>query len=311
MTSYGFGFGQSGRHCVRCGKELTDAASMLVGVGPVCRKLDNALLAQAIPSDLPKAVEAYKSVDVGTLPPETISTFLKIESALIAADALYCLDWRETVKLIEWICSWGGTPSCGLMNIVSALGYVGLVAMWKGEAASGQATISFAEGRLFVSGPKNKAFRFAIKKVAGWKFHPSKMAGERPSWSLPHTQAQAFEKLIVTHYPNHTPMTEALNAASVFHPVEPPMPPQFSGVPLPTPVLNPPAAYVSVSPEGLLLVKTPYNVAFLDMLKCSIPYGKRGWDPVSKVWKVAAEFKPQVLKALSQFFPLADVSAVL
>ena len=142
-------FGHIGqRFCSRCYKQLTDAASMEVGVGPICRHLDNALMAQCIPSNVEAAVAAYRGLDVGTLPPETVNTFVKIEADLVADNAATRLDWREVVKRIEWMRSHGmpqGTDAA-LIAIVGALGYIGVVSMWLGEASSGEATCSFVEG---------------------------------------------------------------------------------------------------------------------------------------------------------------------
>ena len=45
------------RHCSRCQKALTDAVSLEVGVGPICRSIDNHVLAVTIPADLVAAAD--------------------------------------------------------------------------------------------------------------------------------------------------------------------------------------------------------------------------------------------------------------
>jgi hypothetical protein len=320
---YHIGVGQ--RFCSRCYKALTDAASMEVGVGPICRKLDNALLAAKIPSDLPKALEAYKLVDVGTLPPETVATFIKLEADLIAADAGSRHDWRETVKRIEWMRSFGmpGHTYGHLLAIVEALGYIGVAAMWKGEAASGEATCAFVEGRLMVQGPQNKSFRIAVKKLMGWKFTPVKPGKERPWWSLPASSGDVFTKLVMSHYPNSKGLGEAVSAAQTYAAEQKaiaeakakaaalaamPVAPVVEVAPAVTPAPSAPA-YIKLAENGALLLKTPYNKGFIAELKTSIPYGSRAWDGMDKVWKVAPEYKAQAVASTLKYFEAADVSA--
>ena len=75
---------------------------MEVGIGPICRKLDNALLAKLIPADVESARTAAKKVLINELPAETFNTFSNVlEDLEIGTD-----DWRKTVKRIEWILSW-------------------------------------------------------------------------------------------------------------------------------------------------------------------------------------------------------------
>jgi len=298
------------RFCSRCYKALTDAASMEVGVGPVCRNLDNALLAQTIPSNIEAAVAAYQSLDVGTLSPEVVNTFIKIETDLVADGAATRLDWREVVKRIEWMRSYGMPSKTdeALIAIVKALGYIGIVSMWCGEASSGEATCSFADGRFIVSGPQNKAFRISIKKVSGYRFHYAKTGEDRPSWSLPASQGAAFKSLVATHYPNHKGLQDALASAGAFLASQPAPEATPVAPAAPEPVQAAPSAYVKVAEGGALLLKTPYNGGFIAEIK-TIPYKSRAWDGIDKVWKVSPEYKARALATLLKFFPDADTSA--
>jgi len=212
------------RTCSRCGKELTDAASQECGVGPVCRKMDNALFAATIPSNLTVAVQSYKNINVGHLPVEAIPTFIRMEADLLAEDAETRLDWRETVKRVEWLRSFNCLPTeaiYSLYGIADGLGYVGLVSMWKGGASSGKATIWYQKGRLYAKGPMNKAFRIAFKHMTGWMFHSkngyavdhaesSLTVEQKPCWSVPASQAASFSLVIKKHYPNHEGLKDAL-----------------------------------------------------------------------------------------------------
>lgn len=305
------------RNCCRCHLPLTDAASLNEGIGPICRKLDNALLARLIPSNLEAALAAYKSVDVLALVSDTMPTFMDLEAALIDPNASTREDWRKEVKRVEWILSFGQTYQNvkALKAMVLALGYVGIVSLWNGEAATGLATVWFdgEKGRLCVRGPQNKAARIALKKILGWVFHPVKAADEKPHWSVPAERESQFFTAVATHYPNFEGLNESIKLAKSYNetqaalkasaeklakiitldPVTPP--------PEPTVTLWSPG--VSLEEEGSVLkVKTPYHVCFIATLK-GLPYAVRKWNPTEKVWEVQATYRSQVEEMLNKFFP--------
>ena len=310
MFHKGFGHSSQGsRHCFRCDLPLTDAASLNEGIGPICRKLDNAVLARLIPSNLPEAVNAFKLVDVLNLAPDTVRGFLVLESALTASDAPTREDWREVAKRIEWMLSFAQTyqNTERLKTLVLSLGYVGLVALWNGEAATGKASVLFnavhpgpdqltqiphiGGWRLFVSGPKKKAARFALKKIPGSTFHqatPFVKAG----WSVPACQHEAFRLAVIKHYPNFEGLDLAIKAAKE------------------SLVLPPGVSVTQIQPlvlitevEGQLKVKTPYNPDFVTDLKNTIPVYGRKWDPIERVWVVNVGFKAKVSDVVAKHFP--------
>jgi len=208
---------QASRNCCRCRLPLTDAGSLNEGIGPICRKLDNELLARLIPADYPKAMEYFHLVDMLALHPETMNVFMSLENAIAAEYASGKLDWRKQVKQVEWILSfhqnWANIKA--LKSMVMALGYVGIVSLWNGEAATGKAIVCFCpdDGRLYVSGPQNKAAKLSLKKIYGWKFHPVKNAEERPSWSVPGGQFEKFFNSVIAHYPNFEGLQDAIKLA--------------------------------------------------------------------------------------------------
>jgi hypothetical protein len=304
------------RHCFRCALPLTDAASLNEGIGPVCRKLDNALLARLIPSDMAKVLEAYASVDVLELTPETMETFQNLEAALRASDAASREDWRIEVKRIEWILSHNQTRANikALCGVVLGLGYVGLVALWMGEAATGLASVfPMAEGRLGVSGPQNKAARYAFKKIHGYQFHPVGPTVSKACWSFPADKYREFRLAIITHYPHFEFLQETIEAAEIYlaeqqvlaeaqaakdaaqakqdaeklasispAPVAPALP---SGAPI--------ISIIEVN--GTLKVKTPFRMSYIAELrktdKATLP---RKWNVSESVWEFPVAFKAAV-----------------
>ena len=271
------------RSCCRCRKDLTDAASMEVGIGPICRKLDNALLAKLIPADVESARTAAKKVLINELPAETFNTFSNVlEDLEIGTD-----DWRKTVKRIEWILSWSPNWSDKetLISIVHALGYWGLAALLSGEAATGLATVTLENGRLYLRGPRNKAGKDALKQVSGRKFHPAE-DGIKASWSVPVSSAKAFRECVITHWPNFTGLDEAL--ASVMTSAQPVA--QVAAVPTSSP--------------GWLSIKTPYNAAFVQDVK-SLPYRSRRWNGDARVWEIEEQYLPHVTELVSKHYGAA------
>lgn len=310
---------QSGRSCVRCHKELTDAASMEAGIGPVCRKLDNALLAAQIPADISAARLALSNVPIEALEPQTMVTFAEVDGALNAPSALMRSDWRKEVKRLEWLLSFEASRKAALValtGVVRSLGYVGLASLWEGKASTGVAKVRFADGRLYVAGPRNADFRYAIKQLAGWKFHPAQ-GTERPEWSVAAASYSAFNAAVMSYYPVSDGRQEAVKAAEDFvnsilatasNPV----------AALPVVAVAPIGAPTSVASKGKVRVEsgaewmkvyTPYNAHFITDLKQQVAYGARRWEPVSRCWEVKATEQGIVQGLLNKYFGAGEVIA--
>jgi len=287
------------RHCFRCSLPLTDAASLNEGIGPVCRKLDNALLARLIPSDIAKVLTVYKAVDPLTLVPSTLATFIELEGAFIAADAATREDWRKEVKRIEWLLSHGQTHQNveSLKTIVLALGYVGIVALWSGEAATGLASVFCFGGRLAVSGPQNKAARQAFKKISGWKFHPVSAEISHACWSFPAGAFEAVRLAVSKHYPHNEGLSEAVKAAQIHaEALKAALPPPAPVPVAVAPVQTPSAPIISIIEVGeTLKVKTPYRISYIAELRhTDKTFLPRKWNPDEKVWEFPIAFKAKV-----------------
>lgn len=264
------------RFCAYCGKELTDAASMNVGVGPICRKMENHVLAALIPADVGLARFIYRKLEdsMDKFPAEAHATVDKIWTDLADAENK---DWRTTCKRVEWLLSFSVPKSVreALISIVDALGYVSLASLLNGEAAKGKATVTFEGGRIFIKGPRNKAGRLALRAIKGRKFH-----AESKRWSVPADKADEFKKAVWKHWPNNEGLNDAIGAAY-----------EFEASKVEEAEALPPVAApkVTVVNDGTVLkIASPYNKGFIAALKAEILVWKeRRWNPAEKVWEVA------------------------
>lgn len=288
----------SGRSCCRCQKELTDAASMEAGIGPICRKQDNALLANSIPANPPEALMHLLQIDDALLDPVSHNTFKDVRDELAAN--LMGTDWRKTIKRIEWILSFEVNRKAALEKftaIAQSLGYLGLAALWNGQASTGQAQVWFANGRLWVIGPRNGAARYALKQLGGMFYTsacPPGSTHSKPAWSVPAKNADGFKKAIHTHYPMNVGMNDAILAAEEAAKQAAAQVPTTAAPAAPT-TNNGGSVKHRIEQKGKTLnIKTPYDANFIADLKTTVPYAYRAWEPAEKAWKVDAQYLDQV-----------------
>lgn len=295
------------RNCTRCWKELTDAASMEAGIGPICRNLDNELLARLIPSDLAAARASFEAVDLTAVAPETLKTLTEVHGALFGDDSATRDDWRVEVKRIEWALSFpaNNAARADLTKVIASLGYVGLASLWNGEAATGKATCTFTKGRLTVVGPRNKAARMAFRLIPGRKFHDAGAFAEKASWSFPAEQHAAFFSAIIKHYPNFTGLTEAIEAAKAAWAASPAPEAKRGAAPVAA------APKCSMKIEGLFVkVSSPYKPEYITDLKSAFPYSDRRWNAGEKCWEVVAIHKAKVEDIIKKHFGADALGAV-
>lgn len=292
------------RECVRCGLALTDAASQEAGVGPICRKLDNKLLAKLIPSNVFRAREVLASLNLASGAEATLPKLAALVAALAEEKAETREDWREVVKGVEWALSHSANEGLrkGLTDVVSALGYVGLASLWKGEAATGLAMLTCTGDKLVLQGPNNAAARRTLKRIAGSRFHyPGKLL-TKAAWTFPVSQYAAFEQAVITHYPNHEGLAEALAGAKNILANMPKEAPAVSTVAaVPGPHL--PKAACTIEKAGdMLRVRTPYKPEFITELKADLKWTDRRWNKEEKLWEVAATNTSTVVGLLVKHF---------
>lgn len=66
------------------------------------------------------------------------------------------------------------------------------------------------------------------------------------------------------------------------------------------------AATVTATPKGLL-VRTPYDPAFVAALKANVPSAGRTWDPARKIWVVANNYASVLQMVVEQYYPGTQV----
>ena len=303
------------RQCSRCGQKLTDAASLECGVGPICRGIDNEVLAHVFPVDHAGVEVAARALlaDLGRVAPETSDTLAGVATMLFGGVAPNS-DNRATVKRLDWACSFihpEPKVRATCLALMKALGYWGLAAIIEGQASTSAAEVSAVDGRIVVKAVKNKTAAMAFKEVKGWKFdHIAKV------WSFPWTMAAHVEGRLNTFYPASkfdmatiaetakSQMSEVAKkdfAPAVTAPIAKVM---FLGCEIAV------KAAVTVTVEGdKLRVKTPFVAAFVAELK-TLPYKDRAWNlpEAPGVWTVAAKHAKYVATLLAKHYPLAQAA---
>ena len=284
------------RACFRCHTPLTDAASQEVGVGPVCRKLDNAVLARQIPSNMPKAIAAFAELDGSTLPAETVGTIMAISEAINSPNAPTVLDWRAEIKKIEWVLSFGGTSAQNskvFVSVTRALGYVTLANLWTGVGTSGHGSgMLFCDGRAYFHGPKCKGGQNAIRLISGRRFHAVGTVAGLPAsaaWSVPASQAGLLARAAQEYWAlvDVATVAETVEKALAWvadHPVAPVVPaPPFPSLGIQE---GPKGKAVAFAEDDGKIIRatTPYKGPFIADLKEAFPREERQWDPIMKQW---------------------------
>lgn len=275
------------RYCSHCHKALTDAVSLEIGVGPVCRGIENEVLAKTIPVDEAVTVSTAQRLllHIGAFAAETQETMMVVFQTILSADRPS--DLRATVKRLDWCLSFAQTAEVRdlILRLVRGLGYVGLAGILAGQSSTTPATITAVAGRIVVKGSKNSYAASLFKKIPGWKFsHPTK------EWSFPATAGTALALAVATAYPA-TATDVAAVAAVALTQVVPETPASAPTVAAPAPVAVPqvvmPVPTMGVE-GGKLIVRTPfYNPGFVSALK-ALPWPERAWDmpAAPKAWTV-------------------------
>lgn len=282
------------RNCSRCRKELTDPASREVGVGPVCRKLDNEILARQIPADAVSALALFESIDRAALPSEAHAAYDSVFDDL-RMDVTRS-DWRDAVRKIEWLLSWAvvRTVREKLIDTVDTLGYLGLAAVWRGEACKSRAMVFLDEptARLFVVAKRNRAGKEALKAIRGRRFHRAAELGtDRGGWSVPAAQFGAFKRAVSRHYPlNDVEDWGRLETAA------------SAAAAKATPATVTPCWSIKRHSATALLVRTPYKAEWVGQLKSLIPRRFRKWRKATKEWAVHARYEGVVRDLCIEYF---------
>lgn len=282
------------RHCSRCGLPLEDLASQEAGVGPVCRKKDNALFAKTITGNLGLALALATTID--GLHEECLERFnvardkfVKNFSNLVTDNALegkaHGIDARELAKACDFACSFvhpgGFSVRNQLIELIRHLGYVGLAGVISGEASTGAAKVWFdsTDGRVKLTGSSNTHGWRAMRRIPGVQL--PRHRGDKSPYSVPAERVQDFVGYVIRFWPMAEGNTdEIVNEAIRF---------SRSNVQASvSPVSNLSPAYLDVSERACKLSFVwDRNLDVRGMiaeLKAKVPYRLRSYDPVTKSW---------------------------
>lgn len=284
------------RHCSRCGLPLEDLASQEAGVGPVCRKKDNALFAKTITGNLGLALALATTIDgldEGCLERfnEARNKFVKNFSNLIIDDAhegkAHGIDARELAKACDFACSFvhpGGTSVRNqLIELIRQLGYVGLASVISGEASTGAAKVWFdsEDGRVKLTGSSNTHGWRAMRRIPGVRL--PRYRGDKTPYSASAEHVQDFVGYVIRFWPlaegNIQEIVDSANnfrhaqgAAKAVEPVQ----------------AQKAMAYLDVTKQVCRLTfvwDSKLDVrGMLAELKAKVPYKLRSYDPSTKTW---------------------------
>lgn len=305
------------RHCSRCGQPLTDAASRECGVGPVCRKKDNHLFAKTIPANYAVAVVHLLALGQGDrLHEDACSTFLRMRKTLLkraekAAQAnddttalkLRGQDLRKIVGDLDFLCSFEHhdySAKTSIVEIVRALGYVGLAGVLAGEASTSPAKVYFKNGRVYLEGLGNTSGWRTMRKISG--ITSPRTRGDRTPYSAPAAQIEAFKAAVMRHWPlyegDFADIEQKCEAFQRSLSAELAEAAQESTVPTFLATIRIRTADFCVSFPWR---KDRNMSAFLGELK-SIPASGRSYDPPSKAWSFKTEHLDTVKTILAKYY---------
>ncbi len=206
------------RHrCARCQLPLTDYASVVNGIGPICANKNTALFAKTIKANYVMVLAYSDSVDIAKLPSITVPVWNILKDNVIPAMSaamksnpdLYNFfhdgnDTRGFIRIIDWILSFpgiDGTTRKNLIEIVRQLGYVAVASVLEGKASTGESKIWFdtSVGMLCLTGSSCKPGYAAIKKLNGSTV--PKYRGDKTPYRVPAKYHEEFLSAAMTYWP--------------------------------------------------------------------------------------------------------------
>lgn len=287
------------RFCSRCGESLTDPASREHGQGPVCRRKDNHLYAKLIPANYAVAVVHALAVKADMLAPECVVLWSKTQKTIMrraekaqnASTDIHQLklvgqDLRDTVRNLDFMCSWSH-PSHEVRNhlveMIGALGYVGLAAVIGGKASTSPAKVWFdanASGRILLECLGNTSGWSTMGKIPG-VIRP-RYRGDRTPYSVPAGQHEAFLAAVRTHWPMYEGDLDAIKAEAVAYvAAHPPVAPAAPAAPV----------YAATMTARTMDFTLKFDwrpganmYGLVNALKAGIPSTDRRYDPNTKMW---------------------------
>lgn len=297
------------RQCSRCREELTDPASVQCGVGPICRKKDNKLLALTIPARfsmvhafLGTAVEMAPEVGLAEEPLKVLrESFEEFHNRTVAVaqdgEVVWAgMDLRGVIRNIDWILSWSMPPQLReyLILAVEHCGYPALAAVFRGQASLGECSFTWDTDRGVIRfiAKRNKPGGDALRTKCQARLvkYPSYV------WEVKPEHLQAFVEVVRTHYPMFTGSLEDLEAQVKAAPPQPPAKPTMA-------VKNLPGG-VTCSGEYLQVQEDMDK--YLSAFKTAVPWNKRTYQGRG-TWFVSSDFYQPWKQIADQFYQVQVV----
>jgi hypothetical protein len=202
------------RECSRCRRELTDAASREAGVGPICRRKNNTLFARQIPANINVASALFLSLRANNFH-ESVEGYDSIRNTFInkmchlqvnnddlTAVTLQGSDFRGIVDWFDYSLSFRCSYETRLtvIQIIEALGYVGLASVLRGDACMSEAVLLVQDGFITLSGKSCKAGYYAMKRsIPGVK--TPRYRGDTTPYKASVRHAEKFVEIALRHWP--------------------------------------------------------------------------------------------------------------
>jgi hypothetical protein len=192
------------RPCVRCNQALTDPASVEAGIGPICRGFANQILAKETPSAWSdKDLFNFTFLSAESFPVDAQARFAKVFAFVCAshgmnqAEAAKGEDMRATVKELVYLASVAPTNAIyeTLIGAIRGIGYIQYAAFVSGDSASGDATLSLENGKVFLAGVRNSVGQNALYKInARREYSPLR-------WYTSQSNAAEFVRVVSIYWP--------------------------------------------------------------------------------------------------------------
>lgn len=290
-------------HCVRCKKELTDAASIQAGIGPECRQKANSILAKEMPTkwDDEGATAAFLlfCADSDNLPADHIPAFERCKDAILTSQGFNAMssaapetgrDWRPTVADLTLLASTRADLMRGhLLQVIKCLGYPQYAAYLAKLASASEGKVWIEGTDLYFTGVKNSHGRKALEKAGAYL--ALKQEGEGQTWKARLTHGAAMLDAIRIYWP----LTDIGLVSRVIEVI-----PQEVRDDRPLVEIWHSGSFFQVPGAPVL----PFRNDFINDLKARITmYRERVWDKAGRRWLVGMAHKQVLVDLLAKHYP--------
>lgn len=203
------------RSCSRCGKELTDAASRECGIGPICRKKNNAIFARHMPANLTIASIHMLSLSQNDFHPEIAEQFPEIKEYFLkqlfkaqknnddyTRAKVKGGDFREVVDYFDvalsYPCSYDFRIK--LIEIIENLGYQALGGILRGDVCMSPAKLYIQDAYIYLQGKSNKPGFLEMRKTIPGIQTP-RYRGDSTPYKASVKHAEKFVDIILRFWP--------------------------------------------------------------------------------------------------------------